>query len=244
MPACAPRAFTPAEPCSTAAPSATALRSGVLTLGAMRWAVATGLAVGLVGVLAIAVLDDDRGPAAEDLLAAYERSRTATYVIVETFERRLLDGRTFSSDIVTAQRPPDRLIIDGSTISGIRDGQRLACARAADDELRCRRAPAPNAFEEAVAQDVALFRALITGPRAAYEARHAASGCFELRLRARLLSPPYGEDALMCFDEATGAPRSTRIRRTQSTDTRDTVSIRSDVTDRDLDPALADPGRD
>ena len=87
-----------------------------------------------------------------------------------------------------------------------------------------------------MATDVDLLRALTTGPLAAYEVRWGDDGCFQLELRARILNPPYGEDATLCFDAATGAPRSTLIHRTQSTDTRRTLNLRAEVTDADLDP--------
>jgi hypothetical protein len=203
----------------------------------VRWVVAGGLVAGIALALAVAVLDDDRGPATPAFIEAYERSRTGTYAIVEIFERRLVDGRTFNTEITTAQRPPNRLVTSGTTIEGEVDGERVACARAGDTEegdLGCRRAPVTQSFAARVREEVDLLRALVTGRLAAYAVRWADGGCFEMRLRARILNPPYGEDATLCFDAATGAPRSTLIHRTQSTDTRTTVDLRADVTDADF----------
>jgi hypothetical protein len=203
----------------------------------MRWVVAAGLLVGTLVALAVAVFDDDRGPATPGLLEAYERSRTATYVITEVFERRLVDGRTFSTESVTAQRPPDRLVVDGGTVSGVINGERVACAVGSGDNRPCRRAPASKTYEQEVREEVDLLRALVTGPFAAYEVHHGEAGCYELRLRARILNPPYGEDAELCFDEKTGAPKSSLIHRTQSTDTREATEVRSTVREQDLDPS-------
>jgi hypothetical protein len=199
-----------------------------------RAAVLAGVVVGAVLVATVAAFDDPDRPPVPGLLAAYERSRTGTYVITELFERRLFGGRTFNSEITTAQRPPDRLVDSGAVVEGRVGDQRVACARSGDEPLRCRHDRVARSYAAEVAEDVRLLRALVEGPAAAYAVENAGTGCWTLVLRGRLLAPPYGEDALWCFDPRTGAPLRSVVHRAEATDTRRTLDLRARPTDADF----------
>jgi hypothetical protein len=75
----------------------------------------------------------------------------------------------------------------------------------------------------------------VRGAGALYAVRDEGN-CFRLRLRLRVLSPPYGERARFCFDPATGAPVRSEIEKREGVDRTVAISVRARPTDDDLDP--------
>ena len=170
------------------------------------------------------------------LLAAWERSRVGTWVVDARFERVTATGRRLEVDVHMAQRPPDRLITGLGSVNARRGSHRLACASGEDGVVACREAEVLGPYADEVAADMRVLRAYVSGPSAFYAVREEA-GCFRLRLRLRVLSPPYGERAQFCFDSVTGAPTRSEIVRREARDRTVAVSVRSRVSDDDLDPA-------
>ena len=211
-------------------------------------AAAAGALVGVVGCVGLAATgwpkgdEEPRRPsprpsaaAATQFLAAWERSRSGTWAVDARFARATAAGRTLTIDIHMAQRPPDRLITGLGTVNARRGGQRLACAPDADGAVHCRPGgPAPPYADE-VADELRILDTYVNGPSAFYAVARDGD-CFELRLRLRVLSPPYGERARFCFDRATGAPTRSEIDKVQARDRTVAVSVRQDVSDDDLDP--------
>ncbi len=198
------------------------------------------LAADLV-VLGSRVGDDDAGdgpPPAEALLAAYRRSRLATFTVERTLTRTFPDGRSFSYDQRLAQRPPDdRLLVGAGAASGRLDGRVVRCATEPSGASRCIESSEARPWDEEVDDEVADLASLVSGPSAAYDVTAGPDpGCFTLTLVQEVLAPPYGERAVFCFDEATGAPSRFELHRAEASDVLVAVEIRPEVLPADLRP--------
>src|SRR4029453_16191109 len=85
----------------------------------------------------------DTRPPAEQFLDAWATSRAATFRLEADFVRTSNStGAELRDHFVVAQRPPDRLTVDGDGATGLVDGRRIACSYAADGDLRCQEAEA------------------------------------------------------------------------------------------------------
>lgn len=179
---------------------------------------------------------------AEAFAAAWERSRTATFVAEGTYERRSeVTGAELSSEDLLVQRPPDRLHRQLGGVEGRRDDRLLLCPAppAGDDAVQpCRLGPpGGQTYDDAVAEEVAGVRSLTMGPDALYAVDETADGCFELDLERPDPRAPFGIDAAFCFDPATGAPRSSRVVHEGGiVEVVVVTAIRTDVRDADLEP--------
>jgi hypothetical protein len=171
--------------------------------------------------------------AAANFVEAWERGRTATYLSGSLLERTSGDGVVIEMPIVVAQRPPDRVVSNGSGVDGVVDGERWVCDEQLDGLLRCSSAASAEAFEEDVAGEVATLRGYFDGDLPLYRVSQSGT-CFDLRLSRAIQAPPYGQSARFCFDEASGAPSLQRVERTEGTDVVTLVSVRTDVTAEDV----------
>ena len=68
-------------------------------------------------------------------------------------------GAVLTDRFIVAQRPPDRLSIDGDGATGLVDGRRLACTYRRR-QLVCQDAPAGRTYEEDVARQIETLRRL------------------------------------------------------------------------------------
>jgi hypothetical protein len=212
---------------------------------------ATGLIAGvLVGVVGIAALAGAGWPerreeptdapaesaaAAIAFLATWRESRLGTWVVDAHFVRRTPTGRELTTTVHTAQRPPDRLVVGLGAVDARRGGRRLACAPAADEALVCRDggpAPAHAAEVDAELRTLAGY----VSPTGFYAVAEEPGRCFRLRLRAAMLSPPYGQLARFCFDQETWAPVRSEIERFEAIDRTVAFRVSARPTDADLDP--------
>ncbi|MBA2282425.1 MAG: hypothetical protein H0W25_14535 [Acidimicrobiia bacterium] len=204
-------------------------------------------ALGLAGLVGAACSGDDPAAGAtttagagaevvDAFVAAYERSRTASFVIGQTFSRSAGDRGELAYGVRVAQRPPDdRLTVGGGTAAGKVDGLVVRCVTEPSGTSECFDGGAAAADAPVVAAEVEDLRRLVTGDPAPYLVAVDADGCFELTLQVRFPSAPYGLEAMFCFDDASGAP--TRVRVDHGEDiVDDTVTdrIRTDVTDADF----------
>jgi hypothetical protein len=173
--------------------------------------------------------------AAQPFLDAWRRSRTGTWAVDGRFERVTSAGKRLAAAIHLAQRPPDRLVTGLGSIAARRGERRLACSPSEDGALHCRDGgPAPP-YEQEVAEDLRVLATYVIGQGALYNVR-ADNGCFALRLRARYLTPPYGDRARFCFDGPTGAPVRSEIQRPEARDLTVADQVRAQPTEADLDP--------
>jgi hypothetical protein len=218
------------------------------------WRLAAVVLLALVGLSAVAALDgDDPAPTseaapAERFLDAWARSRAATFRSVSDFTRTSHSTDAELSDrLVVAQRPPDRLAIDGDGGTGLVRGRRLACTYR-DRRLVCDEAPAGRTYEDDVTRQLETLEGYVTGDDPLYtvvaeDLDGPVGECFVLTLARDLFAPPLGTRARYCFDPDIGAPTLTEIERVEADDVTATVSLEPEVTDADLDPdtALRDP---
>lgn len=219
----------------------------------MGWAVVLTYAALLGGVALVTIGDDtDRsrlGPpvvdedVAEQFVAAWERSRLATFVASGTYERRsVVSGASIASEDVVAQRPPRRLHRQLGGVDGRDDDRLIVCpappAGEEDEPAPCRLGePGGRTYAESVANEVAGLRSLTTGADPLYIVTAGRPGCFDLELVRIDPRAPFGVEASFCFDEATGAPTGSRVRHAEGVEEVVVVTdIRTDVTDADLSP--------
>jgi len=214
---------------------------GWLTVGLYAAALVVVAATTTDGVLRPGDRPDD-GSAATELIGAWERSRTATFVRFGTFERRsdVTDAAIASEDVL-AQRPPQRLHRQLGGVDG-RDGDRLiVCpappAGAAAGECHLGD-PGGDTYEEDVAAELAGLRSILGGATPLYAvARAGRAGCFDLAQLRSDPRAPFGIEARFCFDADTGAPADSRVRYEGGiVEVLAVTEIRSEVTDDDLRP--------
>lgn len=204
----------------------------------LRAAVA-GAVAGAFGVAALAVVGGEparRPPldASAAFVAAWRRSLVATYAVTWRFERRRPDGTlVVAAEVRRAQRPPDVVVRGPEGVRGRVGGRRVGCLAGPSGPVCRDGGPAPP-YDADVAAELRLLRSLVAGPAAAYRVRAAGPGCFLLVLRARLVAPPYGEDATFCFDRRTGALARSVVHRAEATDTNLAVALRRSVGPADL----------
>jgi hypothetical protein len=201
--------------------------------GTVTATIAAAVAVGALLALVVARAGGPEPPPAVDaFLAAWRRSLTGSYATHQVVERRLVSGRTFSSEVTLAQRPPDRIRVDSSGTEGRVGGRRFGCV----PDGGCRFGGDAPPYAKDVDDEMGLLRAIVASETPLYATAYsdAGAGCFLLVLRARVLAPPYGEDATFCFDAATGALRTSVVHRAEATDTTTTVDLRAGVRPSDL----------
>jgi hypothetical protein len=208
--------------------------------------IAAGLVVGAVLVGALAASDwphhaegdpaVEQPAAARAFLAAWRQSRNGTWAVDGTFERVMGGRAVLTVAVHMAQRPPDLLRTGLGSVKAVQTGRRLACAADAGGVLHCSDAgPAPP-YRDEVRSELAVLRTYVVGPGRLYGVVADGADCFVLRLRGSYLTPPYGQRARFCFDDATGAPVRSEVERFEATDRTVAVSVRARVSDADLDP--------
>jgi hypothetical protein len=173
-------------------------------------------------------------PAAQSFLDAWERSRLGTYVVESTFRREHPDG-SFSASTRIVQRPPDRLSIGLGGVEGTLDGHILRCATDTSGDFECFDGPEAGDYREQVDKEIENLEGAVRGSRPLYLVESDGPGCFRLVLALAFPSPPYGDSARFCFDDDTGATVLIEIRRGDAVDTTTAISVRSEVTEADLE---------
>lgn len=201
--------------------------------------------IGAVTVAALGHRDLDRSAdpqaAAVELITAWERSRTATFVATGTFERRSsVTGAVLTSEDVVAQRPPERLHRQLGGVDGRVDDRLLVCPGAPpeSDPAPCQLGePGGPTYAESVDDELAGLRSLLLGDEPLYSVDVVDEGCFSLTQERVDPRAPFGVAARLCFDPATGAPSARRITFEGGiTETLVVTDIRSEVADADLRP--------
>lgn len=220
-------------------------RRGVI----LGWSAVVAYAGLLAWTAAVAVDEPDLDRSApvlaeapERFLAAWERSREATFVTTGTYERHSdVTGATLSSEDVVAQRPPRRLHRQLGGVDGRDDDRLIVCPAppAGDDEpAPCRLGPpGGETYAETVRREVEGLRSLTQGHPLLYRVQEPTPGCFDLELLRVDPRAPFGIQATFCFDAATGAPSMRRVRHEGGVvEALAVTSIRTDVTAADLEP--------
>ncbi|MEQ8841578.1 MAG: hypothetical protein RIB98_11400 [Acidimicrobiales bacterium] len=215
-----------------------------------------GVVAGVVAVLAVAALvlgdDEDAAPtegielsfpaiehddeAAEALVVAWHRWRTATFVTIGTWTRTLDgDEDPLTGDSFLAQDPPRRVVVRlGAVIESI-DGSTVTCDDPTEPVIvpGCTEVAGGSSYGERLRTEMSLVLNYARGDDRLYDVA-TADGCFQVALREAALRSPWGRAAEFCFDDETGALASSRVRRQSAIDTEITSVIRTEVTDDDF----------
>ena len=222
------------------------------------WIVVGGIGIGVLTVLGIAAVvwgdpdPDGGGPdrvfepsfppvehdesAAEALVVAWNRWRTSTFVSSGTWTRTL-DGTDapLTGDVYLAQDPPRRLVIRLGSVTEEIDGTLTVCDAARDEVIvpGCSEVTSSRSYDERVAAEMSLILRYVIGDARIYDVARV-DDCFQVELQPAALRSPWGRAAEFCFDEESGALRSSRVRRQSATDVETTTAIRVEVTDADF----------
>lgn len=205
--------------------------------GAVVVAVASVLAI--VG-LVVEVLDDDSSPPTQvdlvdQLVADFERSRNATYVMEGEFTRTMPDGRQLRSAMREVRRPPDKLYRRLGSAGGQLDGRTLNCSTDPNGRFTCPPgAPAPD-WNTGVAEEVADLRSHFDWSPRPFTVSIDGEGCYAIVRADWYPHPGYGVPTRMCFDGTTGALRLLELEHEGGArDLTVALSIRANVTDADF----------
>ena len=162
----------------------------------------------------------------------------ATFVVESDFSRTLPDGQQLKDTTRIVQRPPDdRLMFGFGSIAGRLRGKIYRCAAQPAGSSTCLTSSAAPDYGSEVDSEVAALTSYLEGTRPLYrviEFPDSRGRCFRLDLNIDLPAPPYGREALFCFDGATLAPSLTVLVRDEATDRTEARMIRREVTDTDL----------
>jgi hypothetical protein len=200
--------------------------------------------VGIVEVRRADLVRDDRAhpAAADELIAAWRRSREATFTTRGTYERRSsVTGAAITSEDVVSQRPPRRIHRQLGGVDGRDDDRLIVCPAAppeADEPAPCRLgAPGGLTYAESTEREVLGLRSILLTTDPLYTVTASEPGCFHLEQRRIDPRAPFGLEATFCFDDATGAPTRRRVRYEGEVEERLVVTtVDPDVSDEDLEP--------
>lgn len=140
-----------------------------------------------------------------ELLARWERSRVVDVAYREVTTRQS-GGRTTTEAVLVAQRPPDRVVTGGSSVSGVVGGRAVGCVVATDAPARCHDA-GPADANDMIDGELDRLRDATGGWQPAYRVSDLGGGCLRLRLVRETTRPTFGRRLDVCFDERTGVAR-------------------------------------
>ncbi|MEO0493201.1 MAG: hypothetical protein AAF081_07285 [Actinomycetota bacterium] len=156
--------------------------------------------------------------AARDLFEAWTRWRTATFVSSGTWTRVDDDmpDEPLIADVYTAQERPRRYQVRFGEVVRI------------DDEA---------SYESRLVAELGLVGDWILGENRTHDVAAVGDGCFHAESLVAVLGASWGRWAEFCFDDATGAMVSARVRRQSAVDIERHDAIRAEVEDDDFGPA-------
>lgn len=176
--------------------------------------------------------------AATAFVTAWERRLMSTWAVEGQSERSRLDGTAgeLRTAFRAAQRPPDRIVEQYGAVDARRDGRSIGCGATVEgsDVLTCTDRGEAEPYTAQVSEELIRLRALVLGDEPAYTVTGRGDGCFDLTVVKADPAPPLGDTASFCFDEATGAMRSSEILSVGVLDRTFATAIRPTVTDADL----------
>jgi hypothetical protein len=204
--------------------------------------VALAVALGVAALLGASEDETAEPPSQVDLVnrlvADFERSRRATYVIEGEYTRTMPDGRQLASAMLEVRRPPDKLHRRLGSAGGQLDGRVLNCSTDGDGRFSCAPgAPAPD-WEQEVAQEVADLRQHFDWKPRPFTIADAGGGCYDITRADWYPHPGEGVPVRMCFDAVTGALRYLELEHEGGArDVMSAITIRAVVADSDFQVA-------
>jgi hypothetical protein len=219
--------------------------------GRRRLRLSTSVSGGLVGVVTgvvvVALLvatghlvttvrfgDRDAG---DDFVRAWSQSRSGTFVVDSSWQRRLDDGSTLDSSERLVQAPGRRIVRQFGGITGELDGRTIDCYSVPGSSFQCGPGqPTGESFDAGVAQEAKDVSDAINspgGPR--YRVRTDDHGCYQLTQTRAYPDPTFGRSAELCFDADTGALRSSERHFDHVVEQITSISIRTQLQPSDFD---------
>lgn len=206
----------------------------------VRLALVALAALAVAVVVWVRVRGDDqpaRGPAAAArFVDAWEAKLRGTYVTELAFSRTKPDGSALKESTRLVQRPPDRLTVGLGAIEGRLNGKIVRCGTDAAGKGACSATADAKPYDDDVGSEMDTLRSYVAGDRPLYAVVDLGKGCYRLELALQLPAPPYGQQALFCFDKATGAQTLAVIEHPDIgiTERTEATAVRGSVTDDDL----------
>jgi len=168
-------------------------------------------------------------------LAAWEHKLRGTYVVDATVTRTVASSSgQLVAPLRIVQRPPDRLTYGYGDATGRTKDATLRCPSTPSGASPCFTSPGALSYDDDVAQELATLRTYIEGAKPLYSLVDFRDGCFRADLALQFPAPPWGNQALFCFDAATGAPSLTVIDHGDVVERTVAAAIRPRVDDADL----------
>jgi len=215
-----------------------------------------GVVAGVIAVLGVAAFvigDDGEGAepraielsfrsvehdevSAENLVVAWNRWRTSTFVSSGTWTRTLDSSDSpLTGDSYTAQDPPRRVVLRLGAIIERVDGAVVTCDNPAEPVIvpECSEFAGGASYDERLRREMSLVLDYVIGEGRIYDVAEI-DGCFHVELVANAIRSPWGRAAQFCFDDDTGALMSSRVRRESAVDEEVTTFVRAEVLDTDF----------
>lgn len=188
--------------------------------------------------------------ASEQLVNAWRNKLTGNYMVTSDFKRTASDGREISQTSISAKSGNDEVLVSGGDVTSTFDQKRLVCTApnetAASAARSSCRGPVPVDPANEDEQELANVSNLVLGRGARYLVTQRPDSCFEVRARQVANSPAvaltalqWGNSAVFCFDEQSGAVTSSRIFKDAAIDVSTSKSIQNNITRNDLEALVA-----
>jgi hypothetical protein len=175
--------------------------------------------------------------AGDAFVQAWSKSRSGSFVVDSSWQRQLDDGSTLDAAELLVQAPGRRIVRQFGGITGEIDGRSIDCYTAPGSGFQCIPGqPTLQSFDEEVAAEAGDVRDAIRapgGPR--YRVRTDDHGCYELTQTRAYPDPTFGRNATLCFDEDSGALRSSERHFDDVVERIRAVSIRTQIQPSDFD---------
>ncbi len=177
--------------------------------------------------------------AASDLIDAWARWRTSTFVVDGTWTRTLdSGGPPLTGPVHVVQKPPRRLVERLGARVELFDDRVGSCDPAGEADLPtgpCAAGFTGMTYQQRVDSELALVSGYVTGETRIYDiGRGLISGCFRAELTAAALGSPWGRWSEFCFDPVSGALVLSRVRRQSAVDVEIDKVTSTAVTDSDF----------
>jgi hypothetical protein len=174
--------------------------------------------------------------AAERFIDAWQRKLEGTWLVDATVTRTVAgSGGALVAPLRTVQRPPQRLTFGFGDATGRSADSMFRCPTAPDGTSRCFATGGAPSYAKDVADEMSDLRSYVEDPKPLYTVVDFRDGCYRLDLALRYPAPPYGDHALFCFDDATGAQTTAVVDHGTVIDRTDAKGVHATVTDQDLD---------
>jgi hypothetical protein len=172
--------------------------------------------------------------AAAHFIAAWQRKLEGTWLVDATVTRTVAGSGALVAPLRTVQRPPERLTFGFGDATGRKADSLFRCPSEPSGTSTCFTTGGAPSYADDVAAELDTLRTYVDGPKPLYRVLDFRDGCYRLDLALRFPAPPYGDHALFCFDDATGAPTLAVLEHGTVTDRTEAAGVQGTVSDNEL----------